>query len=260
MNKRNLITLVIIFLGFNLYSQSKIDYFFEISPNYNYRSYKEIESNSDSTLFGNEDMIYKSFSSTYTSAEKPGYGFGFTAGIDYHLNSRLNLNIGLGYKKSVMKITEKYPIDPYPLDVTIDMSDDFSETFYHSFHYLVIPLELQYSPWIKGKFKFGFLLGSDVDLYLDKNYRNDKISSLEESKYEYASISKICFDIHGGFKLSYDISKSIRFYISPEFAKYVMPNLKYDIQIPSPLTDENLFSKINQYNYSAKINFGIAIM
>ena len=257
--------LVILGLVFTteLFSQSKFDFYIDISPNYSFRTYKLSEYSEDSVLSFNGEAIFKNFKNNYTSLENPKFGLGFTIGAGYNLNKHLRLQGGLGYKSIGFRITEQMPIERFPFDGTEFplYPENYTTTYYHSFHYLGFPVEFQYNPWIFKKFALGLIIGTDINIYLDKSYRKNSVSYQEEQKYYYAKISKVCLNLHGGIQFKYDISNALSLTLSPEFARYIVPNVKYDIQVASAVNGEvnTTYCKINQYNYYGQVKLGVIL-
>jgi hypothetical protein len=96
------------------------------------------------------------------------------------------------------------------------------------------------------------LFGSDLDFNISRNLKNHSNSAGIEQKYSFAELSRVSLNLHIGFQLRYNINESLSLTISPEFAKYITPNVKYNLHI----TDE-FYCKINQYYYYGQIKLGV---
>lgn len=242
------------------YSQSRLEYSFDIEPIYSYRTYKMTDASKQTETLPSGDILYTNFKSHYDKLEKPKFGYGMNLNIGYNINSQTLLKLGIGYKNIGEKIVFHEP-DYYTTVAgqTIISYKKELRSALNSYNYLSIPIELQYKLLNLNKISFGFSFGVEIDFKtyskIQNPYGSFKDTSIinKDTKYTYGQASDYALNLHCGFVLNYITSDYLILFIQPEFVRYVTPNVKYNLQF------ENLdvHCKIKQYNYYGELKVGL---
>jgi len=247
--KRLLLLLVLFILGLNNYSQGKIFVSLDASPTYSFRTYKLIDYSSGNSNLLSGKILYDSFKKYSDSTESPKFGFKISANIGYSINDKLVLTTGFHFNKIGYKIDKTLRVAHFVVNGNIISSvySDFKLDLYSNLYYFGIPIGIEYKICTFNKITLGLSIGSSID-FLVKHDTKD----LPDSKENYSEYSKIAVDINAGIQLGYIINDKFEVYLKPHFADYITPNVK----INSTLSND-LFVKINQYNYYGDIIFGL---
>ena len=75
---------------------------------------------------------------------------------------------------------------------------------------------------------------------------------MRNSKDYYSEYSKIAVNIDAGVQLGYRINDKFEVYLMPHISDYITSNVKINLFVSN-----DLFVKINQYNYYGDIKLGI---
>ena len=237
------------------FTQSKLSYTFDFEPIYSCRDYKVNDYSQATDDYPSGKIIFDNFENYYNEIEKPGFGFGLTFGINYKLTDKSSIKSGLGYKNIREKLELTLPIARYVINGTIIpvySSENKALIAFNNYHYITLPIDFQYKLFKMDKMSLGFIVGSDFDLLIRNKLTNHSDSYQADPKYEFGKISEFAINIKGGLILDYKIQENLSIYIQPEFARYITPNIQYDLQL-----NEDIFCKINQYNYYGQIRIGI---
>ena len=255
MTKRLFIILISVLICKIGFTQSRLSYTFDFEPIYSFRDYKVNDYNKETDVYPSGKLIFDNFENYYNEIEKPGFGFGLSLGINYKLTDKSSFKSGFGYKNIREKLELTLPIARYEISgiiIPVYSSDNEVTKQFNSYHYLTIPIDFQYKLFTMDKMSLGFIVGSDFDLLIGNKLTNHTDSYQTDPKYEFSKISKIAINIKGGLILDYKIQENLSIYIQPEFARYITPNIQYDLQ-----SYDDIYCKINQYNYYGQIRIGI---
>jgi hypothetical protein len=207
------------------------------------------------------NIIYSDFKLQYDKLEKPKFGYGMNLNIGYNFNPKTLLNFGIGYKNIGEKIVFREPDYYFKVDgqMLISYKKELSSAL-NSFEYVSIPIALQYKLFELNKFSFGFLFGTEIDLKLFStiqnpysSIQNPSINVSKDTKYTYGQPTDYAINLHCGLVLNRKINDNLTLFIQPEYARYVTPNVKYNLQYDNL----DIHCKINQYNYYAQLKIGI---
>jgi len=235
-----------------LYSQSKWNYYINIAPIYSYRNYKLADYNKATDGFSSGKVIYDSFLERYDNEEKPILKFTINAGIEYELSERISFKTGLGYKDIGERVSNESVINKYYQNgILVSPEEPIRWDWHNSYQYLGIPFDIEYKPILREKFSFGILLGFDFDFLLSSEIMNGQGAYLSDMKSFLSNASSFATNIHGGLITNISLGDKIDLYISPQFAKYITPNVSYNAELL------DLHCNINQYNYYGQLKIGI---
>jgi len=236
-------------------TQSRLSYTIDFEPIYSYRDYKVNDFSKETDVYHSGKLIFDNFDKYYNETEKPGLGFGFTIGISYKLTEKATIKSGLGYKNIREKLSLSIPTAIYQINGQsnpVYTSDNQITYQFNSYQYLTLPIDIQYILVAWDKMSLGLSVGSDFDFSIGSKLTNHSDNFQADPKYEFGNITKIALNIKGGLILDYKILENFSIYIQPEFARYITPNIQYDLQ-----SYDDISCKINQYNYYGQIKIGI---
>ena len=254
MTKRFFILFISVFIWQIGLTQSRLSYTFDFEPIYSYRDYT-VNYSKETDIYPSGKVVFDDFEEYYNETEKQSFGFGMTIGVSYNLTEKLSIKSGLGYKRIQEKHTYLEPItNRMQINGTIEPIYLTEKEATNHFNNLTVPIDFQYKLLMWEKMSLGFVVGSDFDIsigYKLSNYNSNYPANL---KYEYAKVSNIAINIKGGLIFNYEIQDNLSIFIQPEFARYITPNIKYNIQ------SEDWYCNINQYNYYAQLRVGISFI
>lgn len=238
-------------------SQTRLTYSIDIEPINSYRKYVLKDCNAYPT-FSKKDFI-SYFNNYYDSIESPKIGWGFSFGIEYELNNKFQIKTGLNYKNIGEKTEYIRPSAYYIINnVQIPFYQNTSDNYYinNTYTYVSLPINIQYNIFNYKKLSLGILIGNDFDFLLKSFITKHSINNgFNDIKSEYGKVSNFACNIHSSIELNYAINEKLSFYIQPEYAKYITPNVKYNII----LSDGLYYYNVNQYNYYQQIKFGVKL-
>ncbi len=188
----------------------------------------------------------------YDKRESPRFGYSLNFGINYKANNWFGLKTGVGIKNIGEKVEYLAMLGQSEFNnQTISVYGDEIQTVNNKFLYLSFPFDFQVSILNKKRFTLGVNAGSGLDILLRKHITNNQEKYKTDTKYELSEISKLATNIHEGIFVNLKLNEKLTISITPQFAKYVTPNLTFTV-------DENqLYVKINQYNYYGQLKVGI---
>ena len=245
----------------NIYSQSQFEYSFDIEPIYSYRTYRMTDASQQTELFPSGNILYSNFKLNYDKLEKPKFGYGMNLNIGYNFNPKTLLRFGIGYKNIGEKIVFREPDYYIKVDgqTVISYKKELSSVL-NSYEYLSIPIDFQYKLFDLNKISFEFSFGTEVDLKLFSTiqdpystFQNPSINFSKDTKSTYGQPSDYALNLHCGLVLNYKIKDNLTLFFQPEFARYITPNVKYNLQFENL----DLHCKINQYNYYGQLKIGV---
>jgi hypothetical protein len=198
-------------------------------------------------------ILYDNFKHFYDSIETPKYGYQIAINIGCGLTNKFSINTGIHFKNIGYKINMGLPVGRFDLNgySTIIYSDNKRSDSYSNMDYIGIPLGLEYKAFSLGKFSMGFNIGSSVDLLIKHDTKYVTYPDMK-SRDDYSEYSKISIDLNLGIYIDYSINDKFEVYLVPHFTDYVTPNVKINTVLSN-----DLFVKINQYNYYGDIKFGL---
>lgn len=249
MKKRIFLALISVLIYKLGMTQSRFGYSFDFEPIYSNCSYKLKDYNKETNIHPSGDYMYDNFKDYYEEVQKFGLGFGFSFGFSYNLTNKLIIKTGFGFKKIREKLVLTEPIQ----SITSKGKSEVSNLF-NSYNYLTIPVEILYNFYNSDDISIYIIAGSDIDLLINYSMTNRSNKFLYDPKSESGQVSSIALNLKGGLGINYKFNDNISIFIQPEFARYITPNIKYN----SDFTDD-VYCKINQYNYYGQIRFGINI-
>jgi len=247
MQKRLLILLTCLLIHTFGLTQSRLAYSIDFGPIYSYRDYTITDYSMETDVYPSGKEWFNVFEDYYNEVEKYGLGFGLTLGISYNLFKTLDLKTGLGYKKIEEKIVPSTPVESIPINGKINMPN-----YSNCYHYLTFPLNVQHKVFSIDKFSFGVVLGSDIDFLISYTMTSRSNKFLTDPKYEAGQVSKLSLNLRGGLIINYKMRRNLSIYLQPDFARYITPNLTYDLGDVGAI-----YFKADQYNYYIQTRFGI---
>ena len=255
MTKRLFIILISVLICKIGLTQSRISYTFDFEPIYSYRDYKVNDYSTETDAYPSGKLIFDNFDNYYNETEKPSFGFGLTLGISYKLTEKVIFKSGLGYKNVREKLSLSTPTAIYQINgqaIPFYSSDNKITNQFNSYKYLTLPIDFQYKLFTWDKLSLGIIVGSDFDFLIGSKLTNHSDNFQADPKFEFAQISSIAVNLKGGLIFDFRIRDNLSVYIQPEFARYITPNIQYELQ-----SYDDIYCKINQYNYYGEIIIGI---
>jgi len=246
--------LIFIILGLRINAQNKLSFSFDVSPTLSYRNYKLIDYSQGNSIFPSGKFYYNKFRNLYDSIESPKYGFQISLNLSYNISNKFSILAGIQYKN----IGTRYDITP--LLAVFHYNETANYIFgekpvivYSKFHYIGIPVSLQYKVCSFNKLNILINAGSTIDFLISHEEGSELKTNPYTSQIANASdYSKVAININGGIKFSYPMNNHWDIDIMPLYTQYVTPNVKINLY-----TSDDLFLKFNQFNYHWTLKFEI---
>jgi len=247
--KRILLLFVSITFGLEIYSQGKMFVSVDASPIYSYRAYRLMDYSSGNSNVPSGKVLYNYFKKYSDSTESPKFGYQISANLGYLITDKIVIMTGFHLNKIGYKIKKTFPVAHFVISDSIvtPYNDNTQINLYSNLYYFGIPIELQYKVYTISKFNIGLNIGGSIN-FLIKHVTKD----LPNSKENYSEYSKTAIDISAGIQLGYMINEKFEVYLMPHVSDYITSNVKINTTFSN-----DLFLKINQYNYYGDIKFGL---
>jgi hypothetical protein len=249
MTKKLFIVLFYVFFCAIGYTQSRLSYSIDIAPIYSFRDYTIDKYSKATDIFHSGKRIFNQAEEFYKENEKSSFGFGFSIGVNYNISDKIIIRSGLGYKTIKEKLTFLTPPN-YSNRMELHYSSESEIT--NQLNYLSLPIDFQYKLFKSNKISLGLVIGPDFDLLLSYNLKHYTVINSDNLKFDSPQVSNIAVNIKCGFLLDYQFHNNFSFFFQPEFAKYITPNIRYDIQ-----HSDNYYCQINRYDYYIQGRFGL---
>jgi len=247
--------ILLIIVGLKTNAQNKFSVSIDASPVLSYRSYTA-GSYSPGTvgLLPSGKVIYDYFKHLNDSTESSKYGFQVSVKLGYHIANRLTILTGIQFKNIGVKNETTYPIAYYDVNgQPVQITGSNSVFKQHSnLYYLGIPLGLQLRLCSIKKFTFGLNLGTTLDFLISHKVQELRLNPDSETKEDYSDYSSMPINWNAGMQIDYKINDRFYLFFSPQFTEYFTPNIKINASVSN-----DLYSKINQYNYFGEVKFGV---
>ncbi|WP_258102088.1 hypothetical protein [Marinoscillum pacificum] len=249
-------SLIFLLIAFQSVAQSNISYVFSLSPNYNYRSYKEVKNDNSNSDKANFDT----FKNYYDDREDPQVGISSFVGFSLDLKRKVKLTTGLTYKSLFERVSVPIPEAIYQYNGSLGSfygNNPEVKKFNNTYQYLGIQVMGAHNLVERNKYVIGIEIGAEIDKLINYKIGSHEIPSMNhytnsDVKYQYSDPQQVTLNLCGGLMFEYKPNEKISLYSSPQFTRYITPNVTYDIPVGE---DSNM--KINQFNYFAEIQFGI---
>lgn len=246
-------SLFFILISVCTFGQSSLKLFFEVSPNYGYRSFKINKDNNEKVKLIPAESIYNILVDFSDSLESAKSGVSIVLGVSYKKSKRINLKTGIGYKNIGEKISYKEIIGRYEAgNMIIPIYGDNLVSENKTYHYITLPLNVQFDLLNKERWSWGIEAGLNFDIFLKQKKTNYEVMFKSDYYRKYIEAPSLAAVINFGFFINYKLNERINLYLTPSFGKNITPNLKYDIHI-----EGKSYLKYSQYQYYGEVKVGL---
>lgn len=266
---RLLIIGLLILISTKTYSQKKYDIEFYGGPLYSYRVYKSlnyVDPNLSPTYRHGKDYFDNVFKPETNQLEKPIilYSAGFK--VSRELTNKVNIQLGLEYtsvgEKADYGLSPVYKyVDWGGVQLPTPSNENYHLVMTYNYNYFSIPISLRYKLYSLNKIEILPSIGMSLDFLINKKVNNTSedneikvASKFDNNNHEFKKISSA---ISFGLEFNYSISNKLKFYISPNFKQFILPNETVMPEMSISGGDTYFFDKINKYNFTIGINTGL---
>ena len=252
MKKGILLFLCILLFVLDSNGQKKFSFYTEISPIYSYRLYAFKEVEIPTWLIATEQDFLNIIRADYDEIESCRFSYGFNFGINYHINNWFQFKTGIGIKNIGEKVEYLAVLEQYEFNgQIISFYSDKTETADNKYIYFSIPFGFQFNLLKRDKWTLGVIIGGDTDFLLRGSLVNEPKKNSLDLKYTVSEFPKLAASLHGGLVAIIKLNEKLDLSISPQFTRYVTPNLSFT------LDEYDLYLKVNQYNYYGQLKIGV---
>lgn len=269
MNKLLKIFALLILCSTETYSQKKYDIEIYGGPLSSYRTYKSlnyIDPNLNPVYRRGENYFGNVFKPEADQLEKPITAYSAGLKISRYITNKLNLQVGLEYSS----MGEKADYGLLPLykfvefegaQIPMQIIGNYHLTMTYHYNYFAIPFSIRYKLCTFKKVEILPFVGLSLDFLNDKKVENTSeetsmkvASKFDSDNHEFNDFSTA---LSIGLEFNYRISNKLKFFISPNFKQYILPNETVMPALHIIGGETYYFDKINKYNFTYGINTGL---
>lgn len=266
---RLLIIGLLILISTKTYSQRKYDIEFYGGPLYSYRIYKSlnyVDHSLSPAYRQGKDYFDNVFKLEINQLEKPIilYTAGFK--VSRELTNKVNIQLGLEYtsvgEEADYGLSPVYKyVDWAGVQLPTLSSENYHFVMTYRYNYFAVPASIRYKLCLFNKIEIVPSIGMSLDFLINKKVNNisedNEISIASKFDYSNHEFNSFSCAISTGIEFNYSISNKLKFFISPYFKQYILPNETLMPRLHITGGDTFYFDKINKYNFTIGINTGL---